>query len=50
MFVPERLKTNAYRILRLSANATASEINKAVASMRRAAALGFAVTTAADMP
>src|ERR1700694_3233589 len=50
MFVPDRLKTNAYRVLRLSADATLSEIHKAAASMRRATALGIAGTTEADMP
>jgi hypothetical protein len=50
MPVPDGLKTNAFRILRLSANATASEIHKAAASMRREAALGVAHTTAADIP
>lgn len=50
MFVPDRLKTNAYRVLRLSADATLSEIHKAAASMRRAALLGLADTTEADMP
>jgi hypothetical protein len=50
MFVPDRLKTNAYRVLRLSADATLSEIHKAAASMRRAASLGLTDTTEADMP
>ena len=50
MFVPDRLKTNAHRVLRLSAEATLSEIHKAAGSMRRAASLGLADTTEADMP
>ena len=50
MLVPDSLKTNAFRVLRLSANATASEIHKAAASMRRDAALGVADTTVADVP
>jgi hypothetical protein len=50
MFVPDRLKTNAYRVLRLSADATLSEIHKAAGSMRRAVSLGVAHTTEADMP
>ena len=50
MFVPDRLKTNAYRVLRLSADATLSEIHKAAGSMRRAASLGLADTTEVDMP
>ena len=50
MFVPDRLKTNAFRVLRLSADATLSEIHKAAGSMRRAVSLGVADTTEADMP
>jgi molecular chaperone DnaK len=50
MFVPEYLKSNAYRVLRLSANSTHSEIHKASASMRRAATLGLVGTTEDDMP
>ena len=50
MFVPDRLKTNAFRVLRLSADATLSEIHKAAGSMRRAVSLGVANTTEADMP
>ncbi len=50
MFVPDTMRTNAYRVLGLSGNATASEIHKAAASLRRAAALGLSGTTAADIP
>jgi hypothetical protein len=50
MFVPDRLKTNAYRVLRLPADATVSEIHKAAGSMRRAVSLGVATTTEGDMP
>lgn len=50
MFVPDRLKTNAFRVLRLSADATLSEIHKAAGSMRRAVLLGVANTTDADIP
>ena len=50
MFVPDRLKTNAYRVLALSANATLSEIHKAAATLRRAALLGLAGPTEATMP
>src|SRR6266436_5143949 len=50
MFVPDKFKTNAYRVLRLSANATLSEIHKAGAGMRRAVALGFADATKDDIP
>jgi len=50
MFVPDMMTTNAYRALGLSGNATASEIHKAAASLRRVAVLGLAGTTAADLP
>jgi len=50
MFLNDRLKTNAYRVLRLWFTATPSEIHKAAASMRRAAALGLVNTTAVDVP
>lgn len=50
MFVPDKFKTNAYRVLRLPANATLSEIHKAKASMKRAASLGLAGTTELDPP
>jgi len=50
MLVPDRSKTNAYRVLRLPADATASEIYKAAATMNRASALGTANTNAADLP
>ena len=49
MFVPDRLKTNAFRVLGLPANATLSEIHKAAGTMRRAASLGLVHTTEADM-
>jgi hypothetical protein len=50
MFVPDRLSKNAYRLLGLSASATLSEIHRAGAAMRRAASLGLAETTEADIP
>ena len=49
MFVPDGLRANAYRVLRLSADATLSEIHKAAASMRREAALGLAKTSKVDI-
>lgn len=49
MFVPDRLKTNAFRILRLSADATPSEIHKAAGTIRRTASLGVAVSSEADI-
>ena len=50
MFVPDGLRTNTYRVLRLSANATLSEIHRAADSMRRTAKLGLAGTNEADIP
>jgi hypothetical protein len=50
MFVPDRWQSNPYRVLRLSASASASDIHKAAAAMRRLALLGVAETAAADMP
>ncbi len=51
MFVPDGLRANAYRVLRLSANATLSEIHGAGVGMRRAAALGIVgTTTETDIP
>jgi molecular chaperone DnaK len=50
MFVPDYLKSNAYRVLRVSANSTNSGIHKASASMKRAAKLGIVGATEADMP
>jgi hypothetical protein len=47
--VPDSFRTNAYRVLRLSADATLSEIHKAAGSMRRAVLLGVANTTDADI-
>jgi molecular chaperone DnaK len=50
LFVPDYLKSNAYRILRLSANSNYSKIHQVSASMRRAAKLGLEGTTEADLP
>jgi hypothetical protein len=50
IFVPDYLKSNAYRILRVSANSANSAIHKASASMRRSAKLGLMGTTETDMP
>ena len=49
-FVPDYLKSNAFRLLRLSANSNYSKIHQASASMKRAAKLGLGDTTEADMP
>jgi len=50
MFVPDTLKTNAFQVLRLSTDATLSEIHEAAGSMRREALLGVAQATEAYMP
>ncbi len=50
MLVPDSLRTNPYRILRLSSEATVSEIHKSAASIRREVRLGLGETTAADLP
>src|ERR1017187_3957110 len=50
MFVPDWLKTNAYRILNVPAGVSLSEIHKAATSMRRAVLLGAASATEADIP
>ena len=39
--VPPELKTNAYRVLRLSAKATLSDVHKAASARKRAAVLGM---------
>ena len=49
-FVPDRFKMNSYRVLRISANATLSEIRSAAATMRRAAMLGVTSTSDTDGP
>jgi hypothetical protein len=49
MFVPDWLKTNAYRVLRIPAGASLSEVHKAAASMRRAVRLGAVSATEADI-
>jgi hypothetical protein len=50
MLLPDSLRTNPYRILRLSSKATISEIHKAAASIRREARLGRREATTADLP
>jgi hypothetical protein len=50
MFVPESIQANPFRVLRLSANATATEIHKAAAGMRRAAMLRAVEPNAEDIP
>jgi Tfp pilus assembly protein PilO len=48
--MPDAFRMNAYRVLRLSVSASVTDIHKAAASMRRAATLGLATTTEADIP
>jgi hypothetical protein len=50
MFVPGRLKENAYRVLRLPSEATVPEIHKAAADIRRAILLDAADPTPDDIP
>jgi Hsp70 protein len=49
IFVPDYLKSNAYRVLRLPAKSDYSEVHRAAASMRRAAKLGLIETAEVDM-
>jgi hypothetical protein len=50
IFVPDYLKSNAYRVLRLSASSNYSKVHQASAIMRRAAKLGLVNGAEADMP
>ena len=50
MFVPDRFKSNAYRVLRLSGEATLSDVHKAAGDIRRAALLDAIGITDADVP
>ena len=50
MFVPDRLKANAFRVLRLSADATLSDVHRAAGELRRAALLEANTATEADVP
>ena len=50
MLIPRSVQENPYRVLRLSVNATISDIHKAAAGMRRVALLGTTGTTDADLP
>ena len=49
MSAPDWLKTNAYRVLRIPAGASLSEVHKAATSMRRAVRLGAVSATEADI-
>jgi hypothetical protein len=50
MFVSEVLQTNAYRVLRLSASATYSDVHKAADSFKRLNTLGLIKSTEIDLP
>ena len=50
MIAPDAFRINAYRVLRVPVSASASDIHKAAASMRRAATLGLSNTSDIDIP
>lgn len=50
MFLSEVLQTNAYRVLRLSASATYSDVHKAADSFKRLNTLGLIKSTEIDLP
>jgi len=50
MIAPDAFRLNAYRVLRIPASASASDIQKAAANMRRASAHGTARTSDFDIP
>jgi hypothetical protein len=50
MFACDVFQGNAYRVLRLSASATYSDIHKAADSIRRMTTLGLTQATEADFP
>ena len=50
MIAPHAFRLNAYRVLRIPASASAADIHKAAANMRRAAAHGTARTSDVDIP
>jgi hypothetical protein len=50
MFPSEVFQSNAYRILRLSASATYSDVHKAADNFKRMATLGLAQSVEADLP
>ena len=50
MFVPDRLKANAFRILRLPSKASLADVHRAAGDMRRAAMLGTITTGSDDIP
>jgi hypothetical protein len=48
--IPRWLKENSYRVLRLSANVTATDAHKAASSMRKMALLGVNNSSDSDFP
>jgi hypothetical protein len=50
MLVPDNLTSNAFRVLRVSVSATSSEVHKAAAALKRAAALGVPGDSGDDIP
>jgi hypothetical protein len=50
MIASDIFERNAYRVLRLSASATYSDVPKAAANFKRMATLGLSETTEADLP
>jgi ATP-dependent exoDNAse (exonuclease V) alpha subunit len=50
MFVPDRLKANAFRVLRLPSKASLSDVHRAAGDMRRAVMLGTITTNSGDVP
>lgn len=50
MFIPDRLKANAFRVLRLPSKASLSDVHRAAGDMRRAVMLGTITTNSGDMP
>jgi flagellar biosynthesis chaperone FliJ len=50
MFVPDKLKANAFRVLRLPSKASLSDVHRAAGDMRRAAMLGTITTNSGDVP
>ena len=50
MFVPDRLKANAFRVLRLSADATLTDVHNAAGDLRRATLSDAITVTEADIP
>lgn len=50
MFVSDRLKANAFRVLRLPSKAPLADVHQSAGDMRRAAMLGTIATDSDDIP